>query len=68
MVWKLWREQKFKVKNWPVQKSRADNLRTQTAIKIPRPRCTTKHHGDSLWQVKKIPMETVGGVPHTRNC
>ena len=42
MVWKLWPEQKFKVKSWSFQKSRADNFRSQTAIKILRPRCTTK--------------------------
>ena len=67
MVWKLWPEQKFKVKSWLFQKSRADNFRRQTAIKILRPRCITRHHGDSMWQVSKNPMETVGGVAHT-NC
>ena len=53
MVWKLWPEQKFKVKSWLFQISRADNFRTQTAIKIQRPRCTTRHYGDSLWRVSK---------------
>ena len=53
MVWKLWPEQKFKVKSWLFQKSRGDNFRTQTVIKILRPKCTTRHHGDSLWQVSK---------------
>ena len=30
MVWKLWPEQKFKVRTWLFQKSRTDNFRTQT--------------------------------------
>ena len=50
-VWKLWPGQKFKVKSVLFQKSGADNFRTQTAIQILRPRCTTRHQGDSLWQV-----------------
>ena len=50
MVCKLWPEQKFKMKSWLFQKSRADNFR---AIKLLRPRCTTRHHGDSLWLVSK---------------
>ena len=53
MAWKLWPEQKFKVKSWLFQKSGADNFRTQSVIKILRPRCTTRHHRDSLWQVSK---------------
>ena len=53
MVWKLWHEQKFKVKSWRFQKSRGDNFRMQTVIKTLRPRCTTTHHGDSLRQVSK---------------
>ena len=51
IVWKLWPGQKFKVKSVLFQKSGADNFRTQTAIQILRPRCTTIHQGDSLWQV-----------------
>ena len=51
IVWKLWPGQKFKVKSVLFQKSGADNFRTQTAIQILRPRCTTRHQGDSLWQV-----------------
>ena len=66
IVWKLWPGQKFKVKSVLSQKSGADNFRTQTAIQILRPRCTTRHQGDSLWQFQIIPMETVGGVAHTR--
>ena len=53
MVWTLWPEQKFKVKSWLFQKSRADNFRMQTATKIIRPMCTTTHHRYSLWQVSK---------------
>ena len=53
MVWKLWPEQKLKVKSWLFQKSRADNFRTQTAIKILKLRCTTRHQGDSLRKVSK---------------
>ena len=53
MVWKLQPEQKFKVKSWLIQKSRADHLRTQRAIQILRPRCTIRHHGYLLWQVSK---------------
>ena len=68
MVLKLWPEQKFKVKSWLFQKSRVDNFRTQTATKILRPRCTTRHHENSFGKFQKIPMETVGGVAHTRNC
>ena len=66
MVWKLWPEQKYKVKSWPFQKSRADNSRTQTAIKILRPglHIMEIHCG----KFKKIPMETIGGVAHTKNC
>ena len=51
IVWKLWPGQKFKVKSVLFQKSGADNFRTQTAIQILRPRCTTRHQRDSLWQV-----------------
>ena len=51
IVWKLWPGQKFKVKSVLFQKSGADNFRTQTAIQILRPRCTTRHQGDSLWEV-----------------
>ena len=53
IVWKLWPGQKFEVKSVLFQKSGADtcNFRTQTAIQILRPRCTTRHQGDSLWQV-----------------
>ena len=47
MVWKLQPEQEFKVESLPFQKSRADNFKTQTAIKILR------HHEDSLCQVSK---------------
>ena len=54
MVWKLWPEQKFKVNSWLFQKSWADNFRPQTVIQILGPWCTTRHHGDSLWEVSKI--------------
>ena len=36
MVQKLWPEQKFKLNSWLFKKSRADNFRTQAAIKIPK--------------------------------
>ena len=69
MVWKLWREQKLKVKSWLFQKSWADNFRTQTAIEILRPRCTQLHIMEiHCGKFEKNPMEYVGGVAHTRNC
>ena len=51
IVWKLWPEQKFKVKSWLIQKSRADNYRRPTEIQILRVTCTTRHHRDSFWKV-----------------
>ena len=66
MDWKLWPKQKFKVKSWLIQKSRADNFRTQTVITIPGAQLHIMEIHCGKFQ--KVPMETVGGVAHTRNC